>query len=283
MKKGWGTWTIISRCKGRSQRTENKIKSGNGKGSKFLDSKLSWLVHVAKIREKIQDICSKFFTLGRRKWGNSKVVLKTIYERVVCPMVLYGGEIWGEKATDKRVQRVLRAIERPYLRAITKVYRTAPTAALGVLVGCVTLEVQARVRYEARSRWRNETRTVRPTDRPHPSLRGAEILLREEGLTVWTDATVTGNGDKAGAWLIMEGEKRVVLFGKVNEIIRALGMGIRIRVEWRSRNTGKIKIAHRECKRLAREGGIEMNVMGTGKGFVNKWGKEKEEEYWQGL
>ncbi|KAJ8912980.1 hypothetical protein NQ315_000037 [Exocentrus adspersus] len=206
-------------------------------------------------------------------------------------------------------------------------------------------EVQARVRYEVRSRWKNETRTVRPTDRPHPSLRGAEIVLREDGLTVWTDATVTGNGEKAGAWLIMDGERRVELSGKIvrgeissnemegwaiwqgileginkiiqgrnfsdilictdseqvvqqvrdyctrwwtingiqREIISALGQGIRIRVEWRSRREGNIKIVHRECKRLVREGGAEVIVEGVGKGFVRRWRKDREMEEWQRL
>ncbi|KAJ8967288.1 hypothetical protein NQ314_002961 [Rhamnusium bicolor] len=69
----------------------------------YVDRKLAWLEHVKKARARVQDLGSKFFALGRRKWGGSKRVLKTIYERVVCPMVLYGAEVWGERARDSRV------------------------------------------------------------------------------------------------------------------------------------------------------------------------------------
>ncbi|KAJ8938280.1 hypothetical protein NQ314_011542 [Rhamnusium bicolor] len=144
------------------------------------------------------DLGSKFFALGRRKWGGSKRVLKTIYERVVCPMVLYGAEVWGERARDSRVCKQLRAIERPYLRAITKAYRTAPTAALSVLVGCVPLGVQARAKYESRLNGDMQVRRVNEGERPHPAMRGYVPVVdgEEERVVVWTDAAMNGEGRK---------------------------------------------------------------------------------------
>lgn len=172
----------------------------------YVDRKLAWLEHVKKVRARVQDIGAKFFALGRRKWGNSKRVLKTIYERVVCPMVLYGAEVWGERARDSRVCKQLRAIERPYLRAITKAYRTAPTAALLVLVGCVPLEVQARAMYECKVNGDLNVRRVYERDRPHPSVRGYVPELdedeRENVVVVWTDAAMNDDGKKVYAWMV---------------------------------------------------------------------------------
>ncbi|KAJ8912978.1 hypothetical protein NQ315_000034 [Exocentrus adspersus] len=166
-----------------------------------------WLDHVKRVRGRTQEIASKFFALGRRKWGNSQRVLKTIYERVVCPMVLYGAEVWGERASDSRVCKQLRAIERPYLRAMTKAYKMAPTAALAVLAGCVPLEVQAGALYNAEREWgvRVRMRHVRVADRPHPARRGLVLesaaVEGENILNIWTDATVR-EGRGAYSWVV---------------------------------------------------------------------------------
>ncbi|KAJ8945283.1 hypothetical protein NQ317_007709 [Molorchus minor] len=136
---------------------------------------------------------------------NSKLVLKLIYERVVCSMILYGSEIWGIKANDSRIITHLRALERPYLRAMTKSYKTAPTAALSILTGSVPLEVQARVKHICHVTWFNDIRMVKTQDRPHPALRGyipQETNEHNNTITAWTDASINKDGKKAYSWII---------------------------------------------------------------------------------
>lgn len=121
-----------------------------------IDRMTNWGEHMLYVRKKIQKVASKFVNLGRRKWGKRMEILKILYERVVVPMVMCGAEIWGEKAGTERMQKALRAVERPYLRAMTGGYRTAPTAAFAVIAGYVPLEVRARTLYEAEQIFRRE-------------------------------------------------------------------------------------------------------------------------------
>lgn len=140
----------------------------------IIDGKRLCLKHVTEARRKVQDLGGRLIALGRRKWGKKEKVLKLLYERVIGMIVLYGAEIWGEGARDSRVVKQLNAIERPYLRAITAAYATAPTAALSVVAGRVPLGVRAKVRYECGRTWGERIKQGKVTlgERPHPAYRG---------------------------------------------------------------------------------------------------------------
>lgn len=170
----------------------------------YIDKNITWLDHLKIKRAKILNFGLKFLAIGRKKWGNSKKVLKIIYERVICAIILYGAEIWGENATNSKIVKQLRAIERPFLKSITKCYNTAPTASLSILSGCVPLEIQARSKYEKRRNWYTLTRKISIQDRQHPAIRGYVPITREElneRIQIWTDATIKEDGRKAYAWM----------------------------------------------------------------------------------
>lgn len=76
-----------------------------------IDNKMKWIDHVKHVRSKVQNIGGKFMGVARRKWGRKRNVLKIIYERAVCAMILYGVGVWGIRGND--------------LKAITGAYGTA--------------------------------------------------------------------------------------------------------------------------------------------------------------
>ncbi|KAJ8945526.1 hypothetical protein NQ318_020371, partial [Aromia moschata] len=279
-----------------------------------VDRKLMWLDHVKEIRKKVQEVGGKFFALARRKWGSRKEVLKVIYERVVCPMILYGAEIWGERRNDSRVVKQLRAIERPYLRSMTRAYRTAPTAALSVLAGCVPLEVQVGVRYERETEWGERMKEVKVVtkDRPHPSIRGIMPTLQGgRTITVYTDATRDERGRHAWGWVWERGGTWIGQGGQIGEganiniteatggienhktqikiiveiqreIGEAWGEGIRVRVLWEKRGSrGNIKAEQMAKEALGREGETLREI--ATKGRVKEWVGRMEMDKWQKL
>ena len=53
----------------------------------------------------------------------------------------------GEKASDSRIIKTLNATQRPYIRAISRAYRTAPNCALQVLTGIPPWHLEANKKY----------------------------------------------------------------------------------------------------------------------------------------
>lgn len=76
--------------------------------------------------------------------------LKKNYESTVIPIVLCEVKVWGEKTQRKRYKKVLKGIERQFLKAITGTYNTAPTAALRVLAECPPVSTRAKMIHEMR-------------------------------------------------------------------------------------------------------------------------------------
>lgn len=64
------------------------------------------------------------------------------------PAVLYGAEIWGVRARDSRVSRLLVAVDRMFGLAVVPAYRTVSTDVLCVLAGLVPLSILATELHE---------------------------------------------------------------------------------------------------------------------------------------
>lgn len=108
-----------------------------------VDEGLLWVDNARNIRGKMAGTANRLFTVAGKKWGTSPEMLRVIYQGAVAPVLLYGAEVWGERWRDKRVRRHMDATQRPYLLAIARAYRTAPTAALQVITGIKPLGVEA--------------------------------------------------------------------------------------------------------------------------------------------
>ncbi|XP_072384681.1 uncharacterized protein [Diabrotica undecimpunctata] len=138
-----------------------------------IDTGLQWLDHVKLNRQKAADIGHKLFIIAGKDWGRKAQTLKAIYEGAIKPMLLYGAEIWGKRATDSRIAKQLAAAERPFLRAITRAYNTAPTSALHVLAGTTPLSVDALAAHLTYTEHKNtiDTHKIRTIETQHPTAR----------------------------------------------------------------------------------------------------------------
>lgn len=168
-----------------------------------VDRRRAWLDHTKYIRGKVKSIGGKFLGIAGRKWGRRRETLKTVYEKAICSIVMYGASIWGSKARNTMIRRQLAATERPFLRAITGAYATASTAALAVLAGCVPLCIRAEVAYEAERIYGQGLTGEKVTlkNRPHPALRGwmarQNVNKDDKGARkIWVDGVYRGEEHK---------------------------------------------------------------------------------------
>lgn len=206
----------------------------------YIDRGLTWQVHVRGLQSRARDVAAKVFYIARRKWGNRTTTLKTIYERAIIPMLLYAAEVWGESAKSAINKKTLRTVERPFLLAITRAYKTAPTAALGVVAGCVPLYIRATGRFATRQRLvsdRNDN-TVLPGERLAPYRDGwlPETDWEEGDVCVYTDAAVKEDTRTLGIGLVkaergdMDG--RSIRVEGTPDINVAEALGVRQAIRW---------------------------------------------------
>lgn len=147
---------------GRKKTRPPRLRTSNGATVKFgnvvkylgvtFDNQLNFVRHIESVKDRVIDTARRLFLVTGRNWGKSPALLKMVWKQAVCPMVLYGSEVWGQKAGDTRISSMLSGIERPFLRSITKAYRTAPTLALNTIAGCPPL-VMAKARYWGEATW----------------------------------------------------------------------------------------------------------------------------------
>jgi hypothetical protein len=130
------------------------------------------------------------------------------------PALMYGAEIWGEKAEDPIIRRHLRAAQRAFLLGVTRAYRTTSNVALEVLAGCIPPHFEAAARH---ANWRErgtaefEGKAVF-AEGPHPAEpeRKREELPAETipGASFWTDASQGEGGTAIGIVKTEGGETR---------------------------------------------------------------------------
>lgn len=118
-----------------------------------VDAKLLYIEHLKNVRKKTQLLASRLFIITGKNWGAKKEVMKHIYLRAIEPMILYAAEIWGARAEDTRLIKQLSAMQRPFLLAISRAYRTTSTAALQIITGCTPLEGGKRKAIEKRQKY----------------------------------------------------------------------------------------------------------------------------------
>ncbi|XP_035226218.1 uncharacterized protein LOC118198605 [Stegodyphus dumicola] len=108
----------------------------------ILDENLTWIPHLQAQRVKATRIATRIKNMQGKVWGLRPHFLKTIYKTVVKKIVLYGAAIWALPMTARKLN-LLNSIQRPFVLAITKTYRTTATAAAAVLAGLTPLPIAA--------------------------------------------------------------------------------------------------------------------------------------------
>jgi ribonuclease HI len=180
----------------------------------IIDRGLSWREHARHAARNVMTTAQKIRGIAGRTWGTEPKILREIFDGAIRPALMYGAEIWGEKAEDPIIRRHLRAAQRAFLLGVTRAYRTTSNVALEVLAGCTRPHLEAAARH---ANWRErgtaefEGKAVF-AEGPHPAEpeRKWEELPAETipGASFWTDASQGEGGTAIGIVKTEGGETR---------------------------------------------------------------------------
>lgn len=218
-----------------------------------MDPSLNWMSHVKALKGSTRELATRIYSVAYRQWKGKIACLRTIYECAIKPLLLYGSEVWGEKASGSLMRRQLRAVERPFLVALTRAYRTASTPALQVVAGTVPLEITAGARWRMAREWWEGGETMKlAKERIHPSLDGyMPTIAGEPNASYYTDASRSANGESSFAVVRIEGMNREHRGGKIigsNSINNDEMIAVEMASKWSREQRDKTAIIYTDSK-----------------------------------
>jgi len=71
----------------------------------YLDSKFNFNAHIDHTTAKLITLANMLARTAKLQWGLGHKALKTIYERVVVPLLTYGTPIWIEAIKKTRTSQ----------------------------------------------------------------------------------------------------------------------------------------------------------------------------------
>jgi len=157
----------------------------------YIDRKLSFLPHLQHLRNKIATLVVIIRKTVHEEWGLRRGAYTLLYKCLYLPIIVYGAEVWYERVSHSHAKRILNSIQRKLLIVMTKACRTASTAALQVIAGCMPLELEViqkalttRIRKRKYTTW--NTYLFNPDDeQPEENLKEEKDRLKEELINQW--------------------------------------------------------------------------------------------------
>ena len=109
-----------------------------------LDSKLLWNRHVGKNVSKAKSSLMVCRNLAGKTWGCNPSILRWMYTMLVRPMITYGAVVWHGRTELATTRKILEKVQRLACLCITGAMRSAPTAALEVILDLTPLHIVVR-------------------------------------------------------------------------------------------------------------------------------------------
>ena len=106
-----------------------------------MDSKLLWQKHVTETVNKCTKLLMTCRNIAGKSWGCKPQILRWLYTTVVQPSLTYGAVAWGGRVQLSTTKKQLSTLQRLACLTITGAMRTAPTAALEVLLELTPLHI----------------------------------------------------------------------------------------------------------------------------------------------
>ena len=111
-----------------------------------VDSKLTWLDHMALKTSKASAQFAMCRRIVGRKWGLDPRVMHWLYKSVIRPSLVYGAVVWAHKAQMPTRARRLERIQRSACLAITGAMCTTATQAMESIIGLLPLDIYVQGR-----------------------------------------------------------------------------------------------------------------------------------------
>jgi len=157
----------------------------------YIDKKLSFLPHLQHLRNKIATLVVVIRKTVHEEWGLRRDAYTLLYKCLYLPIIVYGAEVWHGRVSHSHAKRILNSIQRKLLIVMTRACRTASTAAMQVIAGCMPLELKiiqkaltTRIRKRKYITW--NTYLFNPDDElSEENLKKEKDRLKEELLNQW--------------------------------------------------------------------------------------------------
>ena len=105
----------------------------------WFDKRLTWAVHIQKMREKCKKVLNVMRCLRGIEWGASRPALKTIYIGLIRSVLDYGCIVYRSAANT--ALKKLDIVQHQALRICSGAMKTTPVAALLVELGEMPLHL----------------------------------------------------------------------------------------------------------------------------------------------
>ncbi|KFM83182.1 Hypothetical protein in type-1 retrotransposable element R1DM, partial [Stegodyphus mimosarum] len=89
----------------------------------------------------------KLMRTARRLYSNHPALIKMIYMGAIERYALFGSGAWGPRLSNSKFRERLNSIQRPFVLAITKAYKSVSTLSAQVLAGLLPLDLAATKEY----------------------------------------------------------------------------------------------------------------------------------------
>lgn len=110
----------------------------------IIDNKLTFNRHVAEISKKAIGFYRRLSRVAKVHWGLNPEILRTLYNAVVEPIMLYAASAWAPATRKKCVRRRLNSVQRGFVQRMTKAYRTVSLNSTLLLAGVLPLDIRVR-------------------------------------------------------------------------------------------------------------------------------------------
>jgi ribonuclease HI len=109
-----------------------------------IDAKLLWNSHINYIVDK----AIKSFWMCRKlignNWGLKPSLIHWMYNQIIVPRITYGAIVWWKKSLQENTIKSLRSLQRMALLTISGAFKTAPTAALEIMLNILPLHLKIK-------------------------------------------------------------------------------------------------------------------------------------------
>jgi ribonuclease HI len=100
-----------------------------------FDNRLTFNKHIKSLAENSSKLIHMLGRSAKLQWALGNKALKTIYERVLIPLLTYGAPVWEEAEKKKKNIHLLQRFQRMINIKIAKAYRTTSSEASWVMSG----------------------------------------------------------------------------------------------------------------------------------------------------
>jgi len=151
----------------------------------YIDRNLSFIPHVQHLRDKIIALSGILRKSIHEEWGLRRKAYMLLYKGLYVPAIVYGAVAWYERASHSHVDRILSSIQRRLLISMTRACRTASTAAMQVIAGCMPLKLEITKRaLLTKVRWTKATNWATYLFDPNDDLPDGYLEKEKEKLEV---------------------------------------------------------------------------------------------------